>query len=101
MNVIKRVEDLYNEKIYFMEIKPHKAENGLVAFEEHELFPVVFCGLGFVHTVKNRYYIRVDAKYALEHNYLMSRLPMNGYGVWWRCWEEKPTDEQRQEVKWE
>lgn len=42
MNAIKKAEDLYNEKIYFMEIKPHKAENGLIAFKENELFPVVF-----------------------------------------------------------
>lgn len=23
------------------------------------------------------------------------------YGKWWRCWTSKPTDEQRQAVKWE
>ena len=101
MSIIKRVEDLYNEKIYFMEIKPHKAENGLVEIKENELFPVVFYGLTYVHTVKNRCYIRVGAKYVCENTYLKSRLPINGYGVWWRCWEEKPTEEQRQAVKWD
>ena len=101
MSVIKKSEDLYNEKIYFVEIKPHKAENGLLAFKANELFPVIFYGLSFVHTVKNRWYIRVDAKYACENTFLKSRLPINGYGVWWRCWEEKPTKEQRQAVKWD
>ena len=101
MNTIKKVEDLYNEKIYFMERKPHKAENGLIEFKENELFPVVFCGFCSVHTVENRIYIRVDAKHACENTYLKSRVPINGYGVWWRCWEEKPTEEQRQEVKWD
>lgn len=101
MSVIKRAEDLYNETIYSLEIKPHKAENGLIAFKESELFPVVFYGFSVIHTVKNRHYIRVDSKNACENDYLKSRLPINGYGVWWRCWEERPTEEQRQAVKWE
>lgn len=26
--------------------------------------------------------------------------PNNGYGVSWRCWTSRPTDEQREAVKW-
>ncbi len=100
MNVIKKAEDLYNEKIYFLEIKPHKAENGLIAFEKNELFPVVFYSYVRIHTVPNRCYIRVEAKYACENTYLTSRLPINGYGIWWRCWTEKPTEEQRKAISW-
>lgn len=100
MNAIKRVKDLYNEKIYYMEIKSHSAENGLIAVKENKLFPVVFYGFGSVHTVENRFYIRVDAKHACENTYLKSRVPTNGYGIWWRCWEKKPTEEEQQADKW-
>lgn len=99
--VIEKAEDLYNEELYYMEIISHEPVNGMVPGKEHQLFPVVFYGFGIYHTVKNRCYIRVDAKNACKTTHLQSRWPMNGYGVWWRCWTKKPTEEQMRAVKWD
>ena len=57
-------------------------------------FNAEYCG---IVTVGNRDFLDFGL-YSDKDRYRRSE---GGYGKTWRCWNKRPTDEQRQEVEWE
>jgi hypothetical protein len=77
------------------EVKQHNNQDGCVWFEQ----PTYNADAAFV--LKEDFMIQVISPYILgepiNHGYWTN----GNYGKTWRCWTSRPTDEQREKVKWE
>jgi hypothetical protein len=77
------------------EVKQHNNQDGCVWFEQ----PTYNADAAFV--LKEDFMIQVISPYILgepiNHGYWTN----GNYGKTWRCWTSRPTDEQREAVKWE
>ena len=77
------------------EVQQHNNQDGCVWFEQ----PTYNAVAAFVR--KDEFEIEVISPYILgeliNHGYWLS----SNYNVTWRCWTSRPTDEQREAVKWE
>ena len=76
------------------EVQQHNNQDGCVWFEQ----PTYNAVAAFVR--KDEFEIEVISPYILgepiNHGYWLS----SNYNVTWRCWTSRPTDEQREVVKW-
>lgn len=77
------------------EVKNHNNQDGCVWFEQ----PTYNAVAAFVR--KEEFEIEVISPYILgdpiNHGYWMD----SNYGKTWRCWTSRPTEDQREAVKWE
>lgn len=78
------------------EVKQHNNQDGCVWFEQ----PTYNAVAAFVRK-DDEEYTEIISPYLLgepiNHGYMANRY----YGKSWRCWTSRPTDEQREKVKWD
>ena len=64
-------------------------------------FPAVYCGDGHRSNGTTNTIFFADKEWAIDLNDCEWWYDIRDYNVTWRCWTAKPTDEQREAVKWD
>lgn len=77
------------------EVKQHNNQDGCVWFEQ----PTYNAVAAFV--IQDEEYTEIISPYILGKPINHGCWSNSNYNVTWRCWTSRPTDEQREAVKWE
>ena len=75
------------------EVKEKKAVWVETKIEDEDLYPALLCGRSYKYFSEFCTNVGKDEGFVLRDN--------DEYGVAWRCWTEKPTEEEREAAEWE
>ena len=90
---VMTLEEVKQERICWIE----DADDGMTI----RLFPATMFGIGEYANGSKSYIFLAQKPWALDTNNYEWWYLIEDYGEIWRCWTSKPTDEQREKVKWE
>ena len=90
---VMTLEEVKQERICWIE----DADEGMTV----RLFPATMFGIGEYANGSKSYMFLAQKPWAIDANDCEWWYLIEDYGETWRCWTSRPTDEQREAVKWE
>lgn len=90
---VMTLEEVKQERICWIE----DADDGMTV----RLFPATMFGIGEYANGSKNYMFLAQKPWAIDENDCEWWYLIDDYGETWRCWTSRPTDEQREAVKWE
>lgn len=90
---VMTLEEVKSERICWIE----DTDDGMIV----RLFPATMFGTGEYANGSKSYIFLAQKPWAIDVNDCEWWYLIEDYGETWRCWTARPTDEQREAVKWE